>query len=135
MQKSEANMAATVLYMPTTLTFVDRYGIQMTMEPVDRSPVYYGFLPENARHFKCRLVRDDKEMTVVFTMTPEHGETPDVMLVLGALANEATIFETHGEAIRQGDERVFGALADHAQRLKEFLGPDAYDELLWTIRR
>lgn len=128
-------MAATILYMPTIPTFVERYGIRMTAERVSNSPTFLDDAPEDAMHFRCKLTREGKEMPVFFTMTPEHGEEPDIVLVLTALANEAEIYETHGESIALENEKVFTALASGARRLQEFLGDEAYGELVWSISR
>lgn len=128
-------MAATILYMPTIPTFIERYGIRMTVERVANSPTFLDDAPEDAMHFRCKLTREGKEMSVFFTMTPEHGDEPDLVLVLTALANEAALFETNGDDIALENEKLFNTLASGARRFREFLGDEAYGELLWSIRR
>jgi hypothetical protein len=129
-------------------TFADRHGIAMKVERTDRNPS----MPESRDmdHWKCTLIRKQPDsgrpqrMTVTFSMgLGHHGAEPTITEVLESLASDAATVDNAGsfedfcselgyDSDSRTAERTFKACEHIASRLKNFLGDDLYQSLLWS---
>jgi hypothetical protein len=138
--------------------FVERNRISLTAEMVDRNPHMDG--SDNMDNYKCVLIRRESagkrynarkdgtsvaaRMTVHFSKgIGHHGAEPEADEVLSCLASDAAGVEN-----ARGDfaewcseygyntdsrkaEKIFKVCEHQAARLKNLLGDDLYDQLLW----
>ena len=130
--------------------FVTDNRISMTAERTDRNPNI-----EDSRsmdHWKVTLgIRRHqarpRQMTLVFSQGyGHHGAEPKVSSVLDCLASDsASIENAQGfedwasefgyDPDSRKAERAFKACEHQAKRLRNFLGDDLYDQLLWHTER
>jgi hypothetical protein len=103
-------------------------------------------MPAGSTHWKCRLRRGDKRFTVYFSMGPAHSREPEVADVLDCLASDASGIENAktfedwaGEYGYDTDsrraERTYRICVKQAEKLKQFLGDDLFDQLVWNTER
>jgi hypothetical protein len=124
-----------ITYLPTLATFVARYGIRLSYIPCPTNNRFVGALPADARHWLVTLWRGAREVTFPFTMTPDHGDEPDVLLVVGALAYECRMWEARQESSEEVEDAVArSGLEQQAARAKELLDESVYEELLYLVR-
>ena len=140
----------------TIAQFVRENRISMTADRCDSNPS----MPdsENMDHWKCvlRLANgpmtaksgpSKRAMTVYFSMGYGHnGKAPKVADVLDCLSSDASGFENarsfedwcseYGyDTDSRKAEKIFKTVEHQAKRLSNFLGPDAYQQLLWSVER
>ena len=99
-----------------------------------------------AFHYKVKLRRAGKTMTTYFSMGPAIKEPPELDQVLDSLASDAAGLENSPEfeawAQEYGydtdsrkAEKDFHAVETSSERLKAFLGEEAYKRLLFETER
>lgn len=104
-------------------------------------------MPDGSSHWACRLKAGSSSMTVPFSMGPAHaGRVPEVAEVLSALASDSASWENAKELTdwayengfslddpddRKRAKRIFGLVERQASALRDLLGDEAYEELLW----
>lgn len=128
--------------------FIDDHGVTMTYERVDWNPNYDrdDSWARSATHYKVTLKRPGKRMTLHYSIgNPE--DRPEADDVLDTLASDAAGYENSrggfGEWADEygfdpdsrSAERTFKAVEKQAERLKKFLGDEAYEKLLWETER
>jgi hypothetical protein len=133
--------------------FIERNRISLTTETVDRNPHVDG--SDDMDNYKCVMIRRGPisgnpgtarnvyRMTVHFSKgIGHHGAEPEAGEVLSCLASDAAGIENGGnfedwcsEYGYETDSRkalkTFKTCGHQSARLKNFLGDDLYDQLLW----
>jgi len=129
----------------TVAEFVKTYRIRMTTTRAESNPK----MPDSSSmdHWKCILRRPSHTMTVFFSMGYGHnGKAPKVADVLDCLASDAaSIDNTRGfedwcadfgyDSDSRKAEKTFKACEHQASRLRNFLEPSLYKELLYSTER
>jgi hypothetical protein len=117
--------------------FVEENEITMSAIPADQNPGYIG--NSNCRHFKVVLKHKRRQMTTYFSMGPAHTGWPRTHQVLKCLADDSAKIENTPDFEDWADEMGYfrGAWAAwkqsliNARKLKNLLGDELYDKLLW----
>lgn len=132
---------------PITLdAFVQQHGLTMTCEPADSNPNMAADDRWNhdASHYRCVLKRGRRSMTVPFSMGSAHTKPPRIDEVLNALASDSDganeLFESWCNELGYDSdsrkaEQIFNTCRRQAKRLRQFLGEQAYDQLLYGTER
>lgn len=137
----------------TIADFISGMHITMTAERTNSNPS----MPDssNMDHWKCLLRWKlfsngkpiERRMTVYFSMGYGHnGKAPNAADVLDCLSSDAASIENSPdfeswasdfgyETDSRKAERAFKACEHQAKRLQNFLGEDAYQQLLWNTER
>ena len=132
--------------------FIEEEKLSMTSDPVPMNPAYEGADPEERKwadesyHYKCIIKKPRKTFSVYFSMGSANQDPPKLSEVLDNLASEASGFENNpdfeswaGEYGYDPDsrkaERIFRMIETESNKLKQFLGEEAYKKLLWEIER
>ena len=124
--------------------FIARLGVTATAEMVDRNPHMDG--SDQMDNYRVLLRHGRKQMTVYFSMGLALGREPSAEDVLDCLASDASgvdnasSFEDWcGEYGYDTDsrkaERIFKVCERQAAKLRNFLGQDDYEALLWHTER
>jgi len=133
--------------------FISALRITMRAEQVDRNPhMIEDKWDATADHWKCVITRKDesgkrRQMTTFFSMgSGYHGREPEAAEVLDSLAFDAAGYDNAADFEDWADEygydpdsrnaeRIYKLCGRAARKLAQFLGNDAYDELLWFTER
>ena len=106
-----------------------------------------GGFPRGSNSYRCTFKLGKRQMTVPFTMGPALRHPPTTQQVLDALASDAAGFENSRSfedwKSEYGDpeensaraRRLFRAVEQQTKKLRNFLGDEAYEELLWKTSR
>lgn len=132
--------------MQAISSFIRANHIGMDVEWTDNNPNMSDSGDYMTRHFKCLLKRQGKRMTVYFSQGCAHEREPSVSDVLDCLASDSASIETarsfedwasdYGyDAESRKAEKIFKVCERQAEKLKQFLGADAYSALLWETER
>ena len=124
--------------------FVARHNIKMACKRIDSNP----HMPDwnDANHYKCKLTRGRKQMTVYFSQGYGISHEPEAADVLNCLADDsagvsnARSFEEWAEEYgydtdSRKAEKTYKVCVKQAARLLSFLGEGLYNKLLWKTRR
>ena len=124
--------------------FVARHNIKMVCKRIDSNP----HMPDwnDANHYKCKLTRDRKQMTVYFSQGYGISHEPEAADVLNCLADDsagvsnARSFEEWAEEYgydtdSRKAEKTYKVCVKQAARLLSFLGEGLYNKLLWKTKR
>lgn len=133
--------------MITTQEFITAHEITATATQADSNP-NMSDMPEGSRHWSVLLSRADTDtkMIVKFSQGPAHTEPPTATDVLDCLASDAASWENapnfdvwaseYGyDTDSRKAKRTFNAVKKQSQKLKAFLSPDQYNDLLWETER
>lgn len=131
--------------MATLSEFIEQAGVSMTAESTYRNPHMDD--RQDMDHWRCVLRRGRKSMVVYFSKgIGHHGAEPTVEEVLDCMASDASGVENArsfedwcGEYGYSADsrkaERTYKTIERQAKRLKDVLGNEDYDVLLWHTER
>lgn len=134
----------------TVEQFIEKHGITMTVQPAGSNPnMENSHTMDNWRccfSFPC-AERHTRLMEVYFSVGVGHnGKAPEAADVLDCMAsdsagidNNQTFEDWAGEYGYDPDsrkaEKTYRACLEQAEKLKTFLGADAFDELLYHTER
>jgi hypothetical protein len=118
-------------------SFIKENRITMSATEAADNPGWTG--DPNDRHFKVVLHYKRRQMTTYFSMGPAHTEWPRTAQVLRCLADDSARIENTPDFDDWEDEMGYfrGAWAAwkqsrmNARKLKNLLGDELYDKLLW----
>jgi hypothetical protein len=131
----------------TLADFIAAHKVTMTCEGRDSNPnMEHDDWHDNAKHYTCVLRKGRKQMTVPFSLGSAHYGDPTVDRVLDCLASDACGFDNANSfedwAAEYGydmdsrkAERTFKTVQRQADKLKAFLGINAFDELVYRTER
>ena len=121
----------------TLQQFIDRHNLTLTATRADRNPDMSDF---DGDHWKVTLKRPRRQMALVFSKGYGHGGAPPTAEeVLECLACDAwaDFDDFEGFCSEYGydsdsrkAERLFKSLARQSRKLKKFMGPGLFDELM-----
>ena len=129
----------------TMSEFVAQNGIRMTGEPATDNP---NMSPSSwaGSHYKVKFVilRDGKRhtMTTYFSMGKAYNRGPEADEVLNCLASDSQTAESGSYSdflsdFGYGDSpehrKTYKACQRHSAKLKQFLGEDVYETLLYKV--
>ncbi len=134
--------------MGTLLEFIVKHNLRMN------DPDYRDSNPNmaddkwarEATHWTCVLRRGGRQMTVPFSQGAAHVGPPELKSVLDCLASDASgvanaqsfedwCSEYGYDTDSRKAEGVYKACVQSAKKLKNLLGEEAYEELLWNTER
>jgi hypothetical protein len=134
---------------PITLKqFIGRESITIESQMVDRNPNMDS--SDRMDHYKCKLSRRfgnvQRAMTVYFSMGLALCREPTVEDVLDCLASDASTVdnaksfedwcsELGYDTDSRKAERTYRACERQREKLMQFLGQAAYDQLVWNTER
>ena len=128
-----------------TKHFVNHYKVKIDVDYANKNPDFADQdTPMN--HYKVRLRRDGKQMTLYFSMGIALTGLPTVEDVIDCLASDAASIENArnfedwcGEYGYDTDSRkaehTFKVCQKQAEQLENLLGDTLYKELLWNTER
>lgn len=131
--------------MQSTTKFSQSFGIVAKCERWHENPANRDW--QDADHWKCVLKGAGSQMTIYFSMGYGHnGKAPKAADILDCLASDAASYENAQDfedwapdfgydTDSRKAEGVYKAVSKGAAKLKRFLGPDAYETLLWNTER
>jgi len=101
---------------------------------------------KDANHYKVTLKMGHKQLTTYFSMGYAHTKEPTAEDVLDAIASDSAGIENArsfedwaGDYGYDSDsrkaERIYVVCQRQADKLKQFLGEDLYNALLWNTER
>ena len=127
-----------------------RHGVRMDVTPADTNPNMTAD-PEwmaQASHYLCTfsVKGQDGALAVPFSMGPAHTSEPSMDDVLDAIASDASGIENASgfedwsseygyDTDSRKAERTYRAVEEQSVALRNFVGQQAYDELLWQTDR
>lgn len=127
----------------TMSEFVKRYNVRIVKSDwTDRNPHMEGS-DRNMNNYKVQLACAKRRMTLYYSMGFAHEGEPKVADVINCLASDASGVENSdadfekwcGEYGYDTDsrraERTFKACWGSSRKLKQLIGDEAYDVLLW----
>ena len=127
----------------TIYEFIQAHNIGMSVEPTDSNPNMAD--SEKMDHWKVCLHRGKSRMTLVFSMgSAHHGKEPATADVLDCLASDASgmnggfedwCSETGYDSDSRWAERTYNTIRNQTTRLERFLGPVAFETLLYHTER
>jgi hypothetical protein len=141
--------------MQTIGEFISEQRITADPTRVFENPAMADMGP-NARHWQVKLTRAEKidrypwtrehALVVPFSQGSAHKKAPTAADVLDCLASDSagaenarSFEEWAGEYGYDADsrqaKRIFKAVVRQAVKLREFLGAEAYERLLWEVER
>jgi hypothetical protein len=133
--------------MQTLEKFLDGNDVAVRCRPVavDGDPTGLIAEPWASRQYSCRLYRANGHRPLTAIVGSDDG-APELRDVLDAVAAQAAVVDqAHGYAqwaLQMGfdpdsrdGERVYRAASRQAKRLRELLGEDQYERLLWQTER
>jgi hypothetical protein len=124
--------------------FVAKHGVTIRSEWADANPNMDS--DQQMNHYKVTLRAKGRQLTTYFSMGLGLSGEPKVGNVLDCLASDSASIENArsfedwaGDLGYDTDsrkaEKTFKACERQAAKLKQFLGEDAYNELLWNTER
>lgn len=132
----------------TLADFIGEHSITMTVESADSNPHMEN--SDNMDHWRCKLVNRSRKtrMTLIFSKgMGHHGAEPRIEEVLDCLASDGSGVENsrgnfsewcdeYGyDADSRRAERTFNATVKQTDKLRNLLGEEAFEELLWNVER
>jgi len=127
--------------------FIEETGIVLTSEWTERNPHMEDSGRMDNWRVKLRNKKLGKTMRLYFSKGVGHnGAEPTIDEVLDCLASDAAgIDNSNGfddwcdeygyDPDSRRAEKIYKQCERQAERLKKFLGPDQYEQLLWNIDR
>jgi hypothetical protein len=131
--------------MQSLKKFIRENHIRMTAEWADENPHMADPMP-GASHYKCKLKHGRRSMTVFFSMGSAHTGEPEPADVLDCLASDASGAENASsfedwcseygyDTDSRKAEKTYRIIERQAEKLKNLLGGELYNELLWKTER
>lgn len=136
--------------MQTIQDFVNSRGIHFTATRIPSNPSMTD-MPTGSRHWSCVLRRNQGEpfgtLTVPFSQGPAIKEDPTASDVLNCLALDASGIESSAGTFEdwcdeygydpdsRKAERIFNECLEQTQRLRQFLGDEAFEALLYDTEK
>lgn len=125
--------------------FINVQGLSMTCEWTDSNPNMEDS-DRSMDHWKCRIRRGRRSMTLVFSMGSGHyGSEPTLDQVLDCLASDSASVEQADfeewcselgyDPDSRKAERTYNVCKAQADKLKSLLGELAYEQLLYKTER
>jgi len=132
--------------------FIADEKLSMTLEPVPMNPASEGAEGDERRwadesfHYKIHIRKGRKSFSTYYSIGSLNTEAPDLAEVLHSLASDMAGFENardfedwaseYGyDSDSRRAERTFRSIETQSNKLKTFLGEEAYKKLLWDIER
>lgn len=136
--------------------FIEDQMVQMESEAVPMNPHMEGDpWADTAYHYRVKFKKGPKSLVTYFSMGRAHADPPTPEEVLSSLADDAAGYENNpdvdswvreygeqaGEEIdpessaARKEKKLFRTIEKAAEKLKKFLGEDAYKQLLWETER
>lgn len=130
--------------MKTIKSFINANRVRMSVEWADSNPNMTDW--KDANHFKVRLRMGRKSLTTYFSQGYGINGEPAVDDVLDCLASDASGVENarsfeewaseYGyDTDSRKAEKTFKTIEKQAEKLRNLLGSDLYEELLWNTER
>lgn len=131
--------------MLTVAEFIKKHGIGFACEGTNENPNMED--SADMHHWLCTLTRGAESMEVHFSMGSAHqGKEPEAAEVLDCLASDSAGLENNPsfedwaeeygyDADSRKAEKTYQACLEQAEKLKAFLGADAFEELLYHTER
>jgi hypothetical protein len=133
---------------PSMDRFVKKHHVSMTCEGVDRNPLMEGDeWSRTADHWRCKIVAraggKKRTLNTYFSKgSGHHGAEPKITEVFSALSLDAMGFENARDfedwaseygysADSRKAEKAYTVVGKQAASLKQLLGEDAFQELLY----
>jgi hypothetical protein len=124
--------------------FIKENGLDMYIEPSNSNPNNPDW--KDANHYMIHLKNGSEQFTTYFSMGLGLKHQPLIEYVLNCLANDAMTLENCPDfedwAYELGynpdsrkAEKIFNAVTNQSAKLRNFLGKDLYEELLWDVKR
>jgi hypothetical protein len=128
----------------TLADFIAAHKISMSVDYADSNPNMAD--GHNMNHFSCQLRMGRKRLTVRFSQGYGIQGEPTITSVLDCLASDSAGFDNaqsfedwaseYGyDTDSRTAERTFKTVERQADKLKAFLGPEAYETLLFNTER
>lgn len=125
--------------------FITHHGITFSAVRANSNPHMDDMGPD-AKHWLCYLGADSDQMHVPFSQGSSHTEPPTATDVLDCLAldassvENASSFEEWAEEFgydtdSRKAEKTYVICKDQALQLRDLLGAEAFEELLWNVER
>lgn len=126
--------------------FITRNQITIRCELVDQNPNFSDDVAMNHYKVRLRTRRFRRQMTLFYSMGIGHHRAPTVQDVLDCLASDSATVHTAADfddwcrelgfdPDSRRAERTFHACEYQARKLKQFLGDDEFNKLLWHTER
>jgi hypothetical protein len=136
--------------MQTIEQFVKKHGIHFDAHQIPSNP-NMSDMPTGSRHWSCTLRRNQGEpfgtLTIPFSQGPAIIEDPTAEDILDCLASDASGIESSAETFEDwcGEygydtdsrkaEAIFNACVEQTERLRAFLTPEEFEELLYDTEK
>ena len=125
-------------------TFINENKIRIQSEWADQNPNNPDW--RDATNYKSTLKMGRKQLTTYFSMGLAHTSKPTAEDVLYCLASDSSLIENArnfedwaSELGYDTDslkaEKIYNVCIRQAKKLKNFLGEEVYNELLWEVER
>jgi hypothetical protein len=124
--------------------FIIKNNLSMTSERTDQNPHMDS---QNMDHWRCVLRRGKSSVVVYFSKGyGYHGQEPTLDEVLDCMASDASGYDNaqsfedwcseYGfDTDSRKAERTYKTIQRQSGRLKELLGQESFDELIWNTER
>ena len=123
--------------------FVKRYRVRVAeCDWTDRNPHMEGS-ERTMNNYKVQLACGERRMTLYYSMGFAHTDEPDAPGILNCLASDANGIENNEASFEtwcseygydtdsRSAERTFKACVESSRKLRQLVGDEAYDVLLW----
>ena len=121
--------------------FVNRNRVRIFCDWADDNPNMPDW--KDANHFKCTLKMGKKQMTLYFSQGYGINGEPEAASVLDCLASDANCIDNAQTFVAWASElgydpdsrkaeKIFKVCEKQAEKLKNFLGDDLYEDLLYN---
>jgi len=135
--------------METLAQFIENYGITCSANRVGANP-NMGDMPPGSSHYEVTLARGRRRFRTYFSMGPAHTSEPTVRDVLSCLQSDVSGFicagsfeewasdlgfstDSRAVGVHRKAERIYKLIGKQAKVLREFLGEEAFDELIGEV--
>jgi hypothetical protein len=123
----------------TPTQFCNRHGITADSEYADPTPDQDEQWSRDASHWRVTLKRGRKRMTTPYSMGSAHTGEPKAADVLWCLVQDAHSYDNASsfeewcgdygyDTDSRKAERIYTAVKRSAAKVKQFLGPDLYEQ-------
>jgi len=127
--------------------FIRRTGLKMAVKSHYENPHMDEGMDRGSSHWKCLLKLGDARMGVYFSMGSAMKGPPKLADVLDCLASDASGYENSNgdfeswcseygyDTDSRKAHKTYRIVQRQAEKLRNLLGADAYDKLLWHTER
>lgn len=135
----------------TIQEFINENGLKLVVRPAKTNPNFMASNDEwmkTANHYKISILRPEEmgKLDTYFSMGPGNKGLPDLPTVLDCLASDASGIENaksfedwaseYGyDADSRKAEKTYSICQKQAEELRDLLGDEAYETLLWKVEK